>query len=294
MNKSEAIKATRNGAIAACISAAMTLLVVLLAISIDFGGKLALWNDPLNILDVFLILACAYGMYRKSRVASIVIFVYFIAAKVIIAIETQAYSGIGLAAVFLYFYGRAIQGSFTFHKLAKEENPDYRAASKWSYIIGVPSVLITISLIAFSLMSVTGVVPSTRVQAGSEIYAGDISTLVDQGIIYAEDDVEYFYSQGLSSILESGNILTQDRVILYFTDENEELQIYEIYLDEITAVESESQGDAFNDSIYKVSTDDPDRWLKLFLSVEQKGDQKFVEALRSMISADGLASDRSD
>lgn len=294
MNRSEAIKATRNGAIAACVSAAMTLLVVLLAISLDSGGALALWNDPWNVLDVFFILACAYGMYRKSRTASIVIFVYFIAAKIIISIETQTYGGLGLALVFLYFYGRAIQGSFAFHKLEKEENPDYKAASKWTFIVGIPSVLIAAVIMGFALMSVIGVVPSTRVQTGSELRTNDIDMLVNSGILYAEDDVEYFYSQGLSSILESGNILTQDRVILYFTDENEELEIYEIYLDEITEVALESQGDALNDSIYKVSTGDPERWLKLFLSEEQKGDKKFVEALRSMVLAGELESDRSD
>jgi len=283
MNKSEAIKATKNGAIAACISAAITVIIVLIAISTDAEGKLALFNDPANFIDVALILACAFGMYKRSRVASALIFIYFLAAKAIISIETQAYSGIGMALVFLYFYGKAIQGSFVYHKLEKEENPDYKATTKWTYIIGVPSVLIVVVLIGFALMSTTGVVPSTRVQAENEIKTNDISTLRSHGIINANDNVDYFYSQGLSSILESGNILTQDRVILYFTDEKEGLQIYEIPVNEITNVEMESQGDTFNDSVYKVNTKDPERWIKLFLSVEQKGDQKFVKALQDRL-----------
>ena len=67
MNKSEAIKATKNGAIAACISAAMTVIVVLIAINTDAEGKLAFFNNPANFIDVALILACAIGMYKRSR-----------------------------------------------------------------------------------------------------------------------------------------------------------------------------------------------------------------------------------
>lgn len=132
-------------------------------------------------------------------------------------------------------------------------------------------------------MSTTGVVPSTRVQSGSEINTNNIDTLIKNGIISSGDKIEYFYSQGLSSILESGNILTQDGVFFYLTDENNELQVYKLPITEITDVILESQGDTFNDSEYKVSTNDPERWLNLYLSVEQKGDQKFVAALRNRI-----------
>ncbi len=283
MNKSEAIKATKNGAIAACISAALTIIIVLIAISSDAEGELALWNDPGNFIDVVFVLACAFGMYKKSRAASVLIVFYFLASKVIMAIETQAYSGFG-ALVLIYFYGKAIQGSFVYHRLEKEENPDYKATTNWTYIFGIPSVLIMVTLIGFGLLSSTGVVPSTRVLSASEIYTNDIATLRSNGVITTGDEVKYFYSQGFSSILESGNVLTQDRVILYLTDENKELQVYEVSLNEITEVVLESQGDTFNDSVYIVNTNDPERWLKLYLSPEQKGDQKFVKAIRDNIS----------
>jgi len=284
MNKSEAIKATKNGAIAACISAALTIIIVLIAISSDAEGELAPWNDPGIFIDVVFVLACAFGMYKKSRAASVLIFFYFLASKVIIAIETQAFSGFGMALVFIYFYGKAIQGSFVYHRLEKEENPDYKATTKWTYIFGIPSVLIIVTLVGFGLLSTTGVVPSTRVVSASEIYTNDIATLRSNGVITTGDKVKYFYSQGFSSILESGNVLTQDRVILYLTDENKELQVYEVSLNEITEVVLESQGDTFNDSVYIVNTNDPERWLKLYLSPEQKGDQKFVKAIRDNIS----------
>ena len=86
------------------------------------------------------------------------------------------------------------------------------------------------------------------------------------------------------SILESGNVLTQDRVILYINSENEGMEIYEIFLNEITEVVLETEGDTLNDSVYRINTNDPERWLKLFLSTEQKGDEKFIKALHDNLS----------
>jgi hypothetical protein len=226
---------------------------------------------------------CAFGIYRKSRVAAVLIFVYFIVAKVILAVETQSYNGIFLALVFLYFYGKAIQGSFVYHKLEKAENPDYKATSKSTYVVGTLIVLIVTVLLGFALMSTIGVIPSTRVLSGSEVNPDDIATLRSQGIVSSEQNVDYLYTYGMSSILESGNILTQEHVIVYFTDEEEGLLIYEIPIYEITDVELETPGDAFSDSVYVVHTNDPEKWLKLYLSREQKGDQKFVKALRERV-----------
>ena len=283
MNKSEAIQATKNGSIAACISAAMTVLVALIAISTDAEGKFAFFNDPSIFIDIPLVLVCAFGIYKKSRVASVLFFLYFLAAKIIISIETQSYGGIVMALVFLYFCGKAVQGSFVYHRLEKEENPDCKTPAKWTYIVGVPAVLIFTAIVGFALMSTTGIIPSTRVLASSEIKANDINTLREHNIIAPHENVDFFYAQGLSSILESGNILTQEHVILYLTDE-EGLQVYGIPINEVTEVVLESAGDTFTDSIYKVNTNDPERWLNLVLSTEQKGDQKFVQALRERMN----------
>lgn len=225
-------------------------------------------------------------MYKQSRVASIFIFIYFIIAKIFIAVETQSFRGIGTALIFLYFYGKAIQGAFVFHAIEKAENPDYKAAPQWAYLLGIPAALIVLLLMGLGLMSTMGVVSPTYVQAGDEVSADYINTLKSNDIIFEGDRVDYFYSQGFNSILESGNILTQDRVILYFTDENQEIQVAELYFNEIVDVTLESKGNILNDSVYVVATLDSDRWLKLFLSAEQGGDEKFVDALREQLAAD--------
>ena len=285
MNISEATRATRNGAIAASISAVLTIVIIIIAIKIDAGGALALWNDPSNFIDVVFVLACAVGMYRKSRAAAVLVFVYFLVSKIIITIETQAYSGLAVAIVFLYYFGKAIQGSFVYHKLRKEENPDYKATSTWTYIVGLPAAAIFVSIISFALLSTTGFVPSTKVQSGSEFGLDNIRLLRESGIVSPSETIIYVYSQGFASVLESGNILTLDRVILYGLNDSNDLEIYEIPLHEVRDVTLESPGGVFNDSVYKVSTDNPSKWIRLFLSTEQKGDEKFVEALRGLMSA---------
>jgi hypothetical protein len=284
MDRSEAIKATKNGAIAACISGTLTLGIVLVAIFSNSNGAIRLWNDPSNFFDIILIFGCAYGIYKKSRASAIILFVYFIISKIFIGIETGKLSGIGLGLVFLYFYGKAIQGSFVFHKLEKAENPNYKTTPKWVYFTGVPVLIIFVVLIGVGLMTMTGAMPSTEVQAGEDVLQSDKDALIKNNVISEHDTLKYFYSGGLTTVLEGGTVLTSDRVILYMPDENQELQVYEIYFTDISSVELIEMGNLMNDSVYRVNSHTPDAWIQIALSAENRGDIKFIESLRSMTS----------
>lgn len=284
MTVDDAIRATRHGAIAACVSGVMTIVVMAIAIATDAGGKLALFNDPLNLADAALVFICAFGMYKHSRLAAIVIFIYFIAAKAIISAESGSLSGLGISVIFLYFYGRAIYGAFTYHRLQREENPEYRAVTwKVATLLGA-GVLVLAVVISLALFSTFGVIPSTRVLSGAEVPDAEISLLQQEGVLTPDDRVDFFYAQGLTSVLESGNILTRSEVILYYTDEQGQINVFAIPLEEVVAVDLEEAGTSISDSVYRVRTASPDRWIKLFLSIEQKGDEKFVAELRNRIN----------
>ena len=285
MDRDDAIKATKNGSIAACISGILTLLIVLVAIFSNSSGAIALWNDPSNFFDIILIFGFSYGVYKKSRAAAILLFVYFIFSKVLIGIETGAASGIGMGLIFLYFYGKAIQGAFVFHTLEKAGNPNYKPTPKWVYYTGIPVLTILVVLMGIGFMTMTGAMPSTEVQAGVDVLQSDKDTLITNGVISENDNLEFLYSAGFSSILEGGSVLTDDRVILYMPDENNELQIYEIYFDDIASVELIEAGNSMNDSIYQVNSRTPDAWIKIALSTTKRGDVKFIESLRTMRSA---------
>jgi hypothetical protein len=284
MNREEAIKATKNGAIAACVSGGATIVVVAIAILINDNDKLKIWNDYSNLIDVFLIFGCAYGIhYKKSRFAAVLLFLYFIIARIFMGIETGRPTGALIGLVFLYFYGKAIQGAFTFHKIEKVENPNYKSSSKLAIFAGISTILLILVASGIGLMSMTGMMPSTVVQSGVEMSQKDKDTLLSSNVIFVDDEVLYFFSEGFVSILEGGQVLTDDRVIAYQNDENQELQIYEIYYDDIASVELVQAGDALNFSVYQINSYDPNVWLRIYLSTEEGGDKVFIETLLSKI-----------
>jgi len=283
MNKEKAIKATRNGAIAAFISAVITFLFALYAMfSNAEGGYLGLWNDPSIFLDVTLIVVCGFGMLRRSRAAAIIIFIYFIFAKIAIGLEMGKIPGIGVSLVFLYFYGKAIQGAFVYHKIQKEEDPDYKTTRKWMYYVGIPAGILVIVFISYGLLTMTSVLPSTKVVSGSEVYSKDILLLTEKAIIQPNEKIEYFYSEGVSSILEGGSILTDNRVVVYAQGEGD-IQIYELPFQDIVSIELIKQGNYLNNSVYEVRSFNENVGIRLFLSTEGKGDITFVEELRKRV-----------
>ena len=282
MDKEKAIKATKNGAIAAFISAGLTFSVVVLAIYSNADGAMALWNDPYNFIDVIIILICGYGMLRQSRAAPIVIFVYFILSRAYIVLETGKMAGIGISLIFLYFYGKAIQGAFVYHKMKKEEDPHYKAKSKLIYYVGIPVAFITLAFMGLGILTTTSVLPSTQVLAGSEMPSKDIALLTEKGVLYPDEKITYFYSAGFLSILEDGNVMTDTRLVVYVR-EDDGLQIYEMLFQDIATIDLIEQGDFFNDSVYEVTSFQEDAWIRLYLSTEDGGDVKFVEELRKRV-----------
>lgn len=282
MDKSEAIKAANNGAIAALISGVITIVIVAIAILSNSHGTLSIWNDPTNLIDIILIFACAFGLWKKSRTAAVVLLVYFILSKIIIGIELDRPAGLILSLIFIYYFAKAVHGTFVFHKIEKDENPEYKSTSHIYYFTGIPIGVIFLLLMVLGILTMTSVLPSTKVVAGSKVYDSDRKLLISKNVISNEDTIKYFYSEGLTSVLEAGSILTDQKVIAYVTDENNKMLIYEIYFKEISSVDLVEKGDFVDPSVYIVKTPYKDKWLKLFLSTEADGDMKFVEELKKM------------
>ena len=287
MKKNEAIRAARNGAIAAAISGIVTLAMTVFALSSNTDGDFAPWNDPSALVGSFLIFACAFGMYRKSRASAIVIFVYFTVSKIVMGISEGNVQGQGLSIfiglIFIYFYGKAVQGTFAYHRLEKAKNPDYEAAPRWYAFLGVPLGLIGIAFVVFGSLVMTGSIPSTRVLAGAKLPQSQTQTLFSEGIVDEGEEIEYFYSHGFTSVLEDGNLLTDRRVISYLINEEGELEIVELSIPDIRNVELVEEGNYLNPSVYQVNSYGEDAWFQIFLSKEAGGDVRFIEALRSKI-----------
>jgi hypothetical protein len=286
MDKEEAIKYSKAGATAAFISGGLTTAIVLFAILTNAKGTLEFFNDPAMFIDIFFIFGCAIGMLRYSRTAAITIFVYSILDKLFIGLETREMPSIGIALVFLFYFGRAIQGTFAYHKIQKEQDPNYRSAPKWIYYVGIPSGLLALMIVGSGILRVSGVLPAVEVTSGSNMRHKDRSLLIEKGIIQPEEDIKYFYSNGIFSILEEGNVLTDQRVIRYVKDETSGLQIYELFFGDIADIKLIEQGSSMFDSIYEVGSIRKDASIRLSLSVLDSGDTTFVEALRNKINVD--------
>ena len=291
MTKDLALRAAKNGAIAALISGGFTLALFVFATATDAEGNFGLWNDPLIVLDIVIIFVCAIGMFRRSRAAAISMTIYWILGKIYMFLETGAATGMLLSVVFLYYFAKAIQGTFAYHRIMKAEDPDYRAAPRWYYFVGIPIISLFFLLFLIGTLSMTDYIPSTEVVAGSNVSLEDRDALVTSGALYDDETIELFYSYGLLSVLEGGNILTDRAVVTYYVDENDQFIVYEYEFNQIESVQLYSEGDFLNDAIYKINSFGEDNWFTIELSVEAGGDVRFIELLNEKIR---LAQDQVD
>jgi hypothetical protein len=92
----------------------------------DFQGTtVSLWY----LLDVFLIFLLTFGIYRKSRVATIGMFIYFLLSKLMIwsvglsVAEPSAPPGILTGIVFLYFYFEGARAAIALHQRQQDHPP---------------------------------------------------------------------------------------------------------------------------------------------------------------------------
>lgn len=112
-------KKIKQGWVAALVSAGITLVVTLIAMT----GTEIMGFSAWELIDVGLILGLAFGIYKKSRTCAVLMLVYFIIAKIIIIADTGKASGLPMAVVFAYFFWQGIAGTFAYHRYAKRGTP---------------------------------------------------------------------------------------------------------------------------------------------------------------------------
>lgn len=112
----EPLDRMRHAAIAGAISAGITLLVVLSQLA---GAAISdqLPADFSSLLDVAFMIGLSYAVYRASRVAAVVLFLYFLFSRIYVWISVGSLQGLPLALVFGYFYVQGIRGTFQYHAL---------------------------------------------------------------------------------------------------------------------------------------------------------------------------------
>ncbi|MCA9920414.1 MAG: hypothetical protein KC445_20805 [Anaerolineales bacterium] len=99
------------------------LITVMLTLVYVSGGTLAM-VDWWNWLDIVLMLALTYGVYKKHRASAVTLFAYYVVSKIYFWIFYGVLLGVPIAAVFAYFFFRGIQGVFAYHRLANGYDED--------------------------------------------------------------------------------------------------------------------------------------------------------------------------
>lgn len=115
-------KTIRNGGIAALISSAVTLWFALSGFFLQSAEPdLSFLLDPWRLVDGVLVIVLAIFVFRKSRVASTILLISFVATKAILWIDLGELKGSGITSLlFLYFYVAAMQGTYVWHSKYRE------------------------------------------------------------------------------------------------------------------------------------------------------------------------------
>lgn len=119
----------RQGWITACISGTLTLIASLAAMASSAGGD-ALFG-AWTLIDVGLIAVLAFGIYKRSRTAATIMFIYFALSKIMIAFSGGNPFSLVFGLVFLFFYFRAMTATYRYHRFLRDwqRNPPAARAS---------------------------------------------------------------------------------------------------------------------------------------------------------------------
>lgn len=281
-----ALKKIKSCAIAALVSAVLTFgwAVASLMVSAEAkAGKFGYMLDPWMFLDGALILGLAAAIYfKKSYSAALFLLIYFLSSKLIIAAETMSIQSGVISLVFIYFYLQGVIGTRELRNL-RDSFPVKRGAGAIAlrFLAGVGLALFLLAAGWGTLMSMK-VLPDSVMIEGNDIPQRYAVKLRQQGILAEGELIEVFYSSGLLSILEDGNLMTDRRVISYEESEDEMLVLSATF-EEVSHILIAEDGATFRDALLEVVSKDGSSFY-LYMTVEDQAHLRFMDELRRKIA----------
>jgi len=108
--------AIRQGWITALVSMGITLLFSSIGFFTQSDNETPnYFLEPWLLIDVVLMAVMAFFIYKKSRTAATLMFVYFVTSKLVQWYDLGNVQGLPLAMIFMYFYFNAMRGTFIWH-----------------------------------------------------------------------------------------------------------------------------------------------------------------------------------
>jgi len=268
-------KDIRNAWIAGIVSAALTLIYAVIGTyNENFRFKYGI--DVWSFLDVAFILILVYGIYRKKRLAAIVMFCYFLLSKIIIASETGHISGALIGLLFSYFYFMGIVGTIQYHKFLLHTGAieKKKVTIKKKLIIGSVSGLVILLLFLIYLRSQA---PGTEVVPGRQIKEKFMTEMRSMDLIEPDENILYFYSDAFHDIKDGFYFFSDQKVVVYSqTFDQPEVRVS---YDEIVDIEFNRDESFWSDSyITLILNDESTVWFPV--SSENGGDLKYYNTLK--------------
>lgn len=110
------LKKIRQAWIAGTVSTTLTLVFTVLALA----GTSLLGFTGWDIVDVLVMAALTFGIYKRSRACAVAMLIYFILSKALLFSATGKINGIFMALIFFYYYVRGVAGTFAYRKFLKD------------------------------------------------------------------------------------------------------------------------------------------------------------------------------
>lgn len=117
MNKEKIDNSIKIAWIMTLFVAVVTLISAVIAIS----GNDTIYNlGWFSLIDVALFFILAFGIYKRSRVASTIMFSYYVLSQLLNRLETGFTGSILLTLLIAYYLFQGMRATFAHHKLQEQ------------------------------------------------------------------------------------------------------------------------------------------------------------------------------
>ena len=134
--------------------------------------------------------------------------------------------------------------------------------------------------LAFALVvsaSTTNIIPGVTAVTGEKLWQKDVQFVQDLGVLDDGEPILVYYSMGLFSHREDGNIVTDRRLLSYAAGEGGETIYWSATYDEIISVHIFYSDSFWSETEVLACTEDA--WFGLFAGSEGKGENLMVSEI---------------
>lgn len=227
------------------------------------------------------IFVSAIMAWHGSRTAAIILLLW-IASDIIAfsgALDMVNISAIIRTAVYIGLISVMIWHLFRYHRGRKEEGLPIEGAA-WIRWGGKVLLVPLAALVAFGFWAMTSPI-SQSVMYGSEIPEDQLQWMAAQKYLLPGENPLFFYSEGVLSIAEGGNLLTDQYVGAWTRHDGDQVSWW-LRLGEVCAIKQTTEGSLLEDAIYQMDGLGDDDGGELWLSVDNNIHSQFISRLKTL------------